>query len=268
MIKAVFFDIDGTIISIKKHSIPQSAIDAIARIRAAGVKTFLCTSRARQFLKNIRGVEYDGLICLTGAHSLDSEGRDIHCAVMDPADVMAAVRAVRETGQCLVGLASDRIYIEKPESRELAFALSVGGLRVADIIGGYRPFPELSGGVGAFAACGIMQLTAFFPSGDTETQFMSHMPHSHTERWTEPFVDIIGNGASKALGLEVMCRHFGFDISETAAIGDGDNDIPMIKAAGTGIAMGNASDAVRSCADFVTADVDNDGLAKALARII
>ena len=48
------------------------------------------------------------------------------------------------------------------------------------------------------------------------------------------------------------------------ACGDGGNDIPMLKAAGIGVAMGNASEKVQSVADFVTDMVDNNGLYKAL----
>ena len=61
-----------------------------------------------------------------------------------------------------------------------------------------------------------------------------------------------------------MCRHFGIDVADTMAIGDGGNDIPMLRHAGIGIAMGNANDAVKAEADYVTDTVDQDGIAKAL----
>ena len=48
------------------------------------------------------------------------------------------------------------------------------------------------------------------------------------------------------------------------AFGDGGNDIPLIKFAGVGVAMGNASDEVKACADMVTDSVDDDGIAKIL----
>ncbi|MDO4757081.1 MAG: HAD hydrolase family protein, partial [Parabacteroides sp.] len=55
----------------------------------------------------------------------------------------------------------------------------------------------------------------------------------------------------------------GIDVSETMALGDGGNDIPMLQEAGIGIAMGNASNEVKSYADYVTDHIDNDGLCKA-----
>ena len=52
------------------------------------------------------------------------------------------------------------------------------------------------------------------------------------------------------------------------AFGDGGNDIAMLKHAGVGVAMGNASDEVKACADMVTDSVDDDGVAKALAPFL
>ena len=56
----------------------------------------------------------------------------------------------------------------------------------------------------------------------------------------------------------------GFDRSQVMAFGDGENDIAMIKFAGIGVAMGNASDDVKAAADYVTDTVDNGGIEKAL----
>ena len=60
----------------------------------------------------------------------------------------------------------------------------------------------------------------------------------------------------------------GISIEETISFGDGGNDIPMIEAAGLGIAMGNASDDVKAAADYITASVDDDGFAAALRKFV
>lgn len=269
MIKAIFFDIDGTLISFRKHKIPESTLKAVAAVRAQGVLTFLCTSRAVQFLSNIPGIGYDGLVCLTGAHCLDKDKHDIHCHRMGPADVTAAVMDCQRRDEPIIALASDRIFVHNPMHPAVLNALATGGLKPGDVSGGFLPFPNLEDADDpeeVISGLNVLQLTGFFHSGDEEERMMSLMPHSHTERWTEDFVDIIGDGASKALGLEVMAGHFGFTREETMAIGDGANDIPMLRYAGVGIAMGNASDKVKESADYVTGDVDEDGLAAALGR--
>ena len=61
-----------------------------------------------------------------------------------------------------------------------------------------------------------------------------------------------------------IADRLGIDISETMAFGDGGNDESMLRAAGVGVAMGNALDSVKAHADYVTTDVDNDGVWNAL----
>lgn len=271
MIKALFLDIDGTLISIKRHKIPESAREAVAKARSRGIRVFLCTSRARQFLINIPGIEYDGLVCLTGAHCTDSNEKSISSTMMDPGDIIAALTYARSHGQSIVGVASDKLYSDDPGHPDIAFIFGFGGFRPEDIEGGFEKFPDLSGAedpAAVVAELKIMQLICFFHSGAEEAEIMATMPHSHTQRWTEAFVDVMDNKITKEVGMEIMGRHFGFTKEESMAIGDGANDIPMLKAAGIGVAMGNASRNVKDAADYITDDVDEDGLAHAIERFI
>ena len=61
MIKAAFFDIDGTLVSFNTHRVPESAIQAIENLRRQGVKIFLATGRHPIWVKNI-GFEFDGFV--------------------------------------------------------------------------------------------------------------------------------------------------------------------------------------------------------------
>uniref|UniRef100_A0AAU6WKR8 HAD hydrolase family protein n=2 Tax=Chryseobacterium TaxID=59732 RepID=A0AAU6WKR8_9FLAO len=92
------------------------------------------------------------------------------------------------------------------------------------------------------------------------------MPNSISSRWTPLFADVNAGGITKQLGIENFCKHFGIDTADTMAFGDGGNDISMLKFVKIGVAMGNANDAVKEIADFVTGDVDDDGIEKALLR--
>ncbi|MCQ2118714.1 MAG: Cof-type HAD-IIB family hydrolase [Bacteroidales bacterium] len=271
MIKALFLDVDGTIISIKTKKIPQSAVEAVRRIRKAGVKVFICTSRASQFLSNVKGFEYDGVVALTGAHCIDSEGVTIQSSPMDYGDIAAAITDVERSGRPFVVLTADKVYIQDPYSPEVTDFFATGGLTVDEVTGvesGIPDFLSTDDPVGLAKELGVLQVTGFFPSGTENDRFLSLMPHSHSERWNERFVDIVGNGISKGNGIDVMAARFGFDISETMGVGDGANDIPMIRHAGIGVAMGNASDIVKQSAVFVTGEVDEDGLATAIEKYI
>ena len=77
-------------------------------------------------------------------------------------------------------------------------------------------------------------------------------------------IEITELSTSKGDALLYLQDKYGLDSSEILAIGDNDNDISMIQNAGIGVAMGNASDKVKSHSDFVTFDNDNDGFAHAI----
>ena len=68
--------------------------------------------------------------------------------------------------------------------------------------------------------------------------------------------------------MHLLCQHFGIRQEETIAFGDGGNDIDMLQWAGIGIAMGNASDEVKKAADWVTTDVDHEGIEHAISHFL
>ncbi|MCQ2467676.1 MAG: Cof-type HAD-IIB family hydrolase [Clostridia bacterium] len=86
---------------------------------------------------------------------------------------------------------------------------------------------------------------------------------------SEPqWVEVMNINSGKGKGVRYLAEYLGIDMSEVACIGDGDNDIEMLELAGTSIAMGNASIGCKETADYVTLDVDNDGVAHAIDNII
>jgi Cof subfamily protein (haloacid dehalogenase superfamily) len=82
------------------------------------------------------------------------------------------------------------------------------------------------------------------------------------------FLEIMDPRATKADALQVIAQHYNIDQSEVMAVGDSYNDLAMIKWAGTGVAMGNACDAVKKSADFITASNEEEGVAEALRFFI
>lgn len=75
-------------------------------------------------------------------------------------------------------------------------------------------------------------------------------------------------GVAKDTGLAALCGALGTELCHVLAVGDSDNDLPMLKAAGLSVAMGNAPEDIRAAADFVTADNNHDGVAEALKRFL
>lgn len=83
--------------------------------------------------------------------------------------------------------------------------------------------------------------------------------------WTA-WIDIVPEGVTKATGLAVVADRLGVDPGDVLAVGDGNNDVEMLRWAGRGVAMGQATDDVRDAADAVTGSLDDDGLAEELDR--
>ena len=82
--------------------------------------------------------------------------------------------------------------------------------------------------------------------------------------WHAGAVDIVPKGISKAKGIDEMLRHWGVSLEESLAIGDGENDVDMLRHCAIGVAMGNAANITKEAADYVTDDIDEDGLYNAL----
>lgn len=73
---------------------------------------------------------------------------------------------------------------------------------------------------------------------------------------------------NKGVGLQKMAQLLDIPVAQTMAVGDTENDLAIIRAAGVGVAMGNATAAVKSAADYITTSNDEDGVATAIAHFL
>ena len=79
MVKAIFFDIDGTLVSFNTHSIPESTQNALKQLREKGIKVFIATGRPKVLMMDAVGhLPFDGFITLNGAHCFTSDHQDIY----------------------------------------------------------------------------------------------------------------------------------------------------------------------------------------------
>ena len=113
----------------------------------------------------------------------------------------------------------------------------------------------------------IFQMTPFI-TAEEEKEILPSIPNCEIGRWFPAFADITAKGNNKQKGIDEIIRHFNIRLEETVAFGDGGNDISMLRHAGIGVAMGNASDDVKAVADYITTTVDDDGIANALKQLI
>ena len=100
---------------------------------------------------------------------------------------------------------------------------------------------------------------------DVQKTIAAFLPESLTVVKTAAFyLEVIPHIINKGQGVRDVCRAIGISPEEVIAFGDAPNDIPMIEAAGMGVAMGNADDRVKACADYITLSNNEDGIAAAL----
>ena len=256
MTKALFFDIDGTLVSFKTHSVPQSAIDAIHAARQAGIKVFIATGRPLPFINNLGGLEYDGIMSVNGASIVLCDGTVVlHKPV--PKDDVARMVDYQKTCPIAVAYATDRTAVVTHYNGKFQEVFDLLNLDIPEAVD-----PEQVLGMD------VMQVIAFFSAEEEQHIMGSVLSGCTAQRWHPFFADCICKGTSKATGIDAVCDYYGIDISETMAFGDGGNDMQMLAHAGMGVAMGNASDEVKACADYVTDTVDDDGIAKAIAHLL
>jgi len=254
MSKALFFDIDGTLVSFSTHNIPQSTIAALEQAKANGHKIFISTGRPKPILNNVGQIEHlvDGYITTNGAHCFVG-----NTVVLTNEIIKTDVETVLADAQALdypvVVSAEKDMCIFNPKA--IAVDTFLGELN-ADL----RTMPSSES---VIASQRILQLTAFCTE-QQELNLMQRLVGCVSGRWTPLFTDITSSMAGKDNGLEAIAQHFGISIADTIAFGDGGNDISMLKKAGIGIAMGNAGINVQRAADYVTSHIDNNGVEIAL----
>ena len=107
----------------------------------------------------------------------------------------------------------------------------------------------------------------FYVKQEKHSKITEHLKNIEITRWNESADDVVAKGGSKVTGIEIYLSIKGYTRAETAAFGDGENDMEMLRYVREGISMGNASDYVKSVADYVTSDIDNHGIEKGLQHL-
>ena len=253
MVKAIFFDIDGTLVSFKTHRIPDSTRKAIEMIRKKGIKVFIATGRHFSVINNLEDIEFDGYITLNGCYCFEGTDKVIFKKSIDQADINSFIDYLQQVRQlpCLF-VEENRLSLNYIDD-EMKYLMQL--LKQEYMV----PMNDLD----YYRDKELFQLTAFFKEAEDE-KIMSRLPNSISMRWYPTFADVITKGVDKGVGIDQFCNYYRFSIDETMAFGDGGNDIEMLQHAGIGVAMGNANDNVKQAADYVTDSVDNDGVFKAL----
>ena len=254
-VKALFFDIDGTLVSFKTHRIPQSTVDALEKAKKNGVEVYISTGRPKQVINNLGQIEHliDGYITANGACCFVEDTLVSQHAIL-PSDVKKIIEAADRDNYPAIVVSESRFAIH--HYTDEVYEIFCKGLGVDSSV-----FADVND-LGDEA---ILQITPFC-TVEQEALLMPTLENCNSGRWHPAFTDITARGADKGKGLHAMADYLGLNIEETMAFGDGGNDISIVKEAGIGVAMGNAGEELKKIADFVTTHVDEDGVKNALLK--
>ena len=254
-IKIIFTDIDGTLYSHKKKEVPASAIDAIHKLREKGIKVFLCSGRNRYLIRKSGVLDYiipDGMVTMNGANAVIGDQTIYRYPIPSPVVDKMILFAKRlrfgltliEESEGHINMIDERV-IQAHEKYNTRFPQP-------------RTFPDHYDRV-------VYQMIAFCDKFDEEL-FLPHLQDCKSARWDEYAVDIMPKDSDKAKGILSVLEYYGYEPGNALVLGDALNDIEMMQFAGASIAMGNAREETKKAADFVTADIDDDGWAKGIAH--
>ena len=253
MIKAIFFDVDGTLLSQKQGKVPISTRRALRRVRKKGIKMFVATGRHMIELSKLPVMEipFNGYLTLNGNLILDENKRAYAGTPISADEVEVLSGIFRAKKIPFVMISADKRFINYVDDVVVETQASTHGT-----------IPDI-GNVSDYDGEKIYQCIAFVQ--DRERKVLDEiLDECSITSWNPTGIDIVARGSGKAAGIAQFIEGQGLDRSEIMAFGDGENDIEMLKFAGIGVAMGNASDEVKAAADYVTESVDDNGIENAL----
>ncbi len=251
MVKAIFFDIDGTLVSFSTHEISRTTLDALYCLKDKGIKLFIASGRHLLIMDNLSGFPFDGYVCMNGSLIYD-KGEVIYSRPLDSDDAAAVVDFAEKNNVPCVAFAEKEIVMNC--SNDLTE-------RVFEMIRLPHPVPSP---LAPYASKPVCQFTIFVDRATEDRYLTPVLKHSVTARWHPEFTDIDPENISKAEGIERIISRYGIRKDEVMAFGDGGNDVEMLEYAGIGVAMGNAVPDVQAHADYVTSTVDEDGIVAAV----
>ncbi len=257
MIKALFFDIDGTLVDFETHRIPDDVLKALYALKEKGYKLCLASGRPPVHLlgmtEQLQNFPWDAKVLFNGQYCVDENNHLISerkIAVSAIASLIPYLQKNPDIHAMFFDLQNSYVLWENKQFNEQA---EKSGMK--DMIPLVITADEL-------LKKDIYQICPYIPE-EKDDEFVAHAKGVKSARWTPVFADIIPEDGGKVEGIKAMLDLFEIKQEECMSFGDGGNDIGMLDFAGIGVAMGNANDRVKAHADYVTDDCKDSGLLKA-----
>lgn len=255
MIKAIFFDIDGTLLSHRTKQVPASTIEAFRKLKDKGIYLFAATGRHISELIDLplQNLEFDAYITLNGQYCFNQK-EVIYDLPIPPSDIQNILKKITEKPFPCIFVEDTKMYINYHNKAVETVQKTIS-----------TPLPEIND-LKHGLTHPIYQVIPYDITTSQEKDILTCMPHCKHTRWHELAIDIIPANGGKQNGIAQILKHYNIKKDETMAFGDGHNDIDMFEYVELAIAMGNADDKVKEAADDITDDIDEDGIYNALKK--
>ena len=266
-IKLIGIDIDGTLLNSKKE-LTRGTLEALWTAAEQGVEIVISTGRfLSEFLELVEALPmmHYAVTC-TGAQVLDLRTGKTLCRHALTASELKRLYEKLKDLDAMLQVFSERDGRIHNRASDLVQSERFCGPALAPVL---RRTHEAEADLDSFVSqyTGTTnKLHLFFPSAAVKAQALDRLsgePYTLLSS-ADNDLELMALGVDKALGLRELAAHLGLDRSQVMAIGDGSNDAAMLRYAGLGVAMGNASPEAKAAADQITASNDEGGVAHAI----
>ena len=275
-IRLLVLDVDGTLTD-SRHEVPATTRNAVRRVREAGVRVMLATGRRYRDtlpVADILGIDAP-IVTASGALVKQPPGHaTLHRAAFAPGVLADVVARIVAAGHEPILYTDSFAHGYDFHCRTLAgadAAASGEGRGVREYLGRNRHLadvrPDLHAAPPAEAFAGFAMGTHEEMLA-LEAELLAAHPHRlsvhviRSPRYRDWMCEIAPAGVTKWSGVTAVAAGWGIAAAEICAVGDDVNDLPMVRNAGLGVAMGNAVAELRAAADRVVATHDNGGIAQ------
>ncbi|MFJ7667958.1 Cof-type HAD-IIB family hydrolase [Lysinibacillus sp. NPDC097195] len=253
MKKILFFDVDGTLYNSEKV-MPESAKAALLEARRNGYEIAIATGRAPFMIDSlIEELDIKTYVTFNGQYVV-YQGEVVYANGIEKEELAKIIAFGEARNEPVVFLDDKQMIASVGEHKMVSESLDT--LKY--------PYPALDSSY--YMQHDVYQTLIFMEEKD-EHLYRAAFPNVQFVRWHPYSCDILPKGGSKAAGIEKVLSKMGLTLDDAIAFGDGMNDIEMLEAVGTSVAMGNGHEKVKAVATYVTDHVDNDGLAKAMRHL-
>lgn len=246
-IKIIFFDIDGTLIDINSKKISERTLETLIRLKERNIILCLSTGRSPLTVPHFDGWEPDVYLTFNGSYCYNGQ-QVIYKNPISSEDAKLIVKNAASINRP-VSAATPNKLAANGRDKDLVDYFAIAKLDV-DVSNDFNEIIENDE---------VYQIM----SGGRESEYpalLRNVKNAKIAAWWDRAVDIIPADSGKGVGIEHVLAHYHLNKEEALAFGDGNNDIEMLQAVGTGVAMENGSDELKAVADDICGHVAEDGV--------